>query len=234
MAKRDLEQLRRTPAYPFVEAAHYLNMPVATLRAWCLGQNYYTDDGETRRFQAVIQLDGGPREGLSFLNLIEAHVLAAIRREYEIPLPKVRQAVSYVAEHLNVQRPLADVTFETNGVNLFITTLDQVLNVTRAGQAEIEQFLRAYLRRVERDTHGIPIKLFPFTRSEAALDSPTPVEMDPRIAFGRPVIRGRAVPTAVLAERFKAGDSIAFLAEDLEIAGDVVEDAIRCELERAA
>jgi uncharacterized protein (DUF433 family) len=234
MEKRSLDELRRTPAYPFNEAAHYLNMPITTLRAWCLGQNYYPHGDKPRRFAPVIHLDGGPREGLSFLNLVEAHVLAAIRREHEVPLPKVRQAVSYLGEQLKVERPLADVTFETDGVHLFVRRLNQLLNVTLGGQVTSEELMRAHLKRIERDTAGLPIKLFPFTRAEARLDSPMPVEMDPRISFGRPVVRGRAVPTQVLAERFKAGDSIAFLAEDLEIEREVVEDALRCELERAA
>ena len=49
------------------------------------------------------------------------------------------------------------------------------------------------------------------------MDAPTPVEMDPRIAFGRPVLVGRGVPTAVLADRFKAGDTMTELAADFEV-----------------
>lgn len=76
MAKLDLDKLRRTPAYPFVEGAHYLYLPVSTLRAWCLGQGY-AYKGKRRRFKQIIKLDGKRGEGLSFLNLVEAHVLAA-------------------------------------------------------------------------------------------------------------------------------------------------------------
>jgi uncharacterized protein (DUF433 family) len=233
VVKRDLDELRRTPAYPFVEAAHYLNLPASTLRAWCLGQDY-GPAGHTKRFQPVIQLDGQKREGLSFLNLVEAHVLAAIRRKYEIPLPKVRDSLAYVQQRLNVTRPLADVTFQTDGVSLFVEALGRILNVTRDGQIEIEQSLRAHLHRIERDLNHVPIKLFPYTQTGTPLDGPMPVEIDPTIAFGRPVIRGRATPTAVLADRFKAGDSIRDLSDDLGLPSDVVEDAIRCELERAA
>jgi uncharacterized protein (DUF433 family) len=32
--------------------------------------------------------------------------------------------------------------------------------------------------------------------------------MDPRIDLGRPVLKSSAVPTAVIAERYKAGESI--------------------------
>jgi uncharacterized protein (DUF433 family) len=233
MAKRDLDKIRRTPAYPFVEAAHYLNLPVSTLRAWCLGQDY-APDRKTKRFVPLIKLDGERGQGLSFLNLVEAHVLAAIRRKYAIPLPKVREALSYVSRKLGVGRPLADVTFQTDGVGLFVEELGRLINVVKDGQVEMAHLLRAYLHRIERDPEHVPIKLFPFTRTDDMADAPAPIEIDPTIAFGRPVIRGRAVPTAVLADRFKAGDSILVIAEDMEISSDVIEDAIRCELERAA
>jgi hypothetical protein len=91
MTKRSAKAILSTPAYPFVEAAHYLSVPLSTLRAWCLGQGY-REDGKTRRFQPLIRLDGNDRRALSFLNLVEAHVLAAIRRQHHVPLPKVRQA----------------------------------------------------------------------------------------------------------------------------------------------
>jgi uncharacterized protein (DUF433 family) len=207
-------------------------MPASTLRAWCVGQNYYIK-GAAKRFRPLIRLDGDGRHGLSFLNLVEAHVLAAIRRKHEIPLPKARRAVEYVKNQLGVKRPFADVAFETNGVDLFVVRLGNIINVTREGQTEIEQFIRAHLQRIERDPAGVPIKLFPFTRSQT-LDAPSPVEIDPTVAFGRPVVRTTAVPTAVLADRFKAGESIGDLASDLAIAPDVIEDALRCELERVA
>jgi uncharacterized protein (DUF433 family) len=38
--------------------------------------------------------------------------------------------------------------------------------------------------------------------------------MDPRVEFGRPVLKVSAVPTAVIADRYKAGESIADLADD--------------------
>jgi len=229
----DLDMLRRTPAYPFVEAAHYLHLPVSTLRAWCVGQSY-SYKGEARQFRAIIRLDGARGEGLSFLNVIEAHVLAAIRRIHGVPLPKVRKALDYVITKLNVERPLADVRFETNGVDLFVRHLGTLLNVSRGGQVEWESILQAHLSRVERDSADVPIKLFPFTRTHATADAPAPVVMDPRIAFGRPVLKDRGVPTAVLADRFKAGDTLHELAEDYETSTDAIEEAIRCELDRRA
>jgi len=53
--------------------------------------------------------------------------------------------------------------------------------------------------------------------------------IDPRVAFGRPVIAGSGIPTAEVAERFNAGESINDLARDYERAPADIEEAIRCE-----
>jgi uncharacterized protein (DUF433 family) len=219
------EALLTTPAYPFVEAAHYLHIPVTTLRAWCLGQ---------RGFRPVIRLDGKRSEGLSFLNMIEAHILSAIRREHRIPLPKVREALRYVSKRLDMDRPLAQAQFVTQGVDLFVEVLDRILNVSKGGQVEIAELIRVHLQRIERDTSGVPIRLYPFTRKQADKEAIKSVVMDPRIAFGRPVLVGTAVPTSVLADRFKAGDTLIDLAKDYGAQPEAIEEAIRCEFDRQA
>lgn len=234
MPRLDLDVLRRTPAYPFAEAAHYLVLPTSTLRAWCLGQTYTDRQGVRRPFRPVIKLDAQRGEGLSFLNVVEAHVLAAIRRTHGIPLHKVRAALDYVRRELEIDRPLVNARFQTNGVDLFVNQLGRLLNVSRDGQEEMVELMRAHLRRVSWGPDGIPIKLYPFTRhaGAASAEAPMPVEMDPRIAFGRPVLVGRAVPTAVLADRFKAGDTLSELARDYDTSTATIEEAIRCELDR--
>jgi uncharacterized protein (DUF433 family) len=73
-----------------------------------------------------------------------------------------------------------------------------------------------------------------FTRKDEVRDQPSPVVVDPNIAFGRPVLAGRSVPTAVLADRFKAGDTLMQLAEDYDTSSQNIEEALRCELERKA
>jgi hypothetical protein len=78
MTKLSAEEVRRTPPYTFSEAAHYLRVPVTTLRAWCVGQDYKSK-GRSKHYHRVVRLDGTSREGLSFLNLVGAHVLSAGR-----------------------------------------------------------------------------------------------------------------------------------------------------------
>jgi len=131
-----------------------------------------------------------------------------------------------------MNRPLAQAQFGTHGVDLFVEELDRILNVSRHGQVEMGELIRVHLQRIERDPHGVPIKLYPFTRKQPRKESLKSVVMDPRIAFGRPVLVGTAVPTTVLADRFKAGDSLNDLAEDYGAQPQAIEEAIRCEFDR--
>jgi uncharacterized protein (DUF433 family) len=233
MARRRADKVLATPAYPLVEAAHYLNLPLSTLRAWSLGQPLRAD-AKSRRFQPLIHLDGDQRRALSFLNLVEAHVLAALRRQHHVPLPTVRRALDYVARRLRSSRPLAEIKFQTDGVDLFVDRLGALINVSQAGQTEMAEVMRQHLKRIERNAQNVPIRLFPFTRSDEKGEQPASIVIDPYVAFGRPVLAGRAVPTAVLADRFKAGDSFEQLAGDYETSPQAIEEALRCELERQA
>ncbi len=58
--------------------------------------------------------------------------------------------------------------------------------------------------------------------------------MDPAVAFGRAVIAGSRVSTAEVADRYKAGDSIADLVQDHARTWAEIEEAIRCELDLKA
>lgn len=147
------------------------------------------------------------------------------------PAAKVRQALAYTSERLGIERPLAHASFQTDGVDLLVEKLGKLINVSQSGQLEMATLLRAYLKRIKRDSSGLPVKLYPFTRMSVTEDAPAPVEINPRVAFGRPVIVGSAVPTAILADRFKAGDTLVDLSKDYEISKDAIEEAIRCELD---
>src|SRR2546426_6154875 len=96
---------RNEPAYPLTEAARYLKLPVATLRAWTLGRAYPTTRGESH-FRPLIRPASGKPPVLSFSNLIEAHVLRALRMEHGVSVKAVRQAVEFAERTLNIERLL--------------------------------------------------------------------------------------------------------------------------------
>ena len=75
--------------------------------------------------------------------------------------------------------------------------------------------------------------LFPFTRVRLE-ESPRIVFMDPRFAFGRPVVSRKRIPTSVLGERYQAGDSVDDLASDYGCPRLEIEEGIRCEFDLKA
>ncbi len=224
-SQRDIREL---PAYSIAEAAHYLAMPKSTLRSWLLGQKYKTTTGE-RFFKPVIEIADKKGKQLSFLNLVEAHVLDAIRHEHEVSLPRVRKALDYLRETFRLKRPLVEEQFATDGLNLFVERYGKLLNISQEGQYAIRELLESHLRRIERDRSGLPIKLYLFTRKHN-MNEPSAVVVDPAVSFGRPVLKGTGIATAIIAERYKAGESIDSLAEDYDRPRAEIEEAIRCEL----
>jgi uncharacterized protein (DUF433 family) len=60
------------------------------------------------------------------------------------------------------------------------------------------------------------------------------MDIDPRISFGRPVIAGTRIATAVIGERWRAGESVEALAADYGRSLAEIEEAIRCETTQAA
>jgi uncharacterized protein (DUF433 family) len=231
MAKATVDP-RLAPAYSVGEAARYLHMPVATLRSWLVGR-IYPVAGEPKRSRPLIHMDDSESGYLSFINLVEGHVLAGIRRRHGVKLPKVRKALDYVQHHLRIHRPLIEETFQTDGLDLFVERYGELINASRQGQQAIKQIVSAYLQRIERDSKGLPIKLYPFTRDSNAETAPAAdpriVVMNPTVSFGRPVIEGTGIPVSSIYERYLAGDSVAELAQDFRLDVTEIEEAIRCE-----
>lgn len=147
-------------------------------------------------------------------------------------MPKVRSAITLVRKRFKVDRPLISEQFATNGVDLFVERYGKLLNVNRDGQVEMRELLAASLKRIERDDHGIPIRLFPFTRN-AIDDAPRLIVIDPDMGFGRPVIAGTGLVTEEIAARYKAGESVAELAHDYGRPVEEIDEALRCELQAA-
>lgn len=236
MAAGTLIFIHDNPAYTASEAARILGLPVATLKAWSFGQAYrLPSSGALRRSRAVIRPADAKRRLLSFANLCELHVLSAIRRHHKIPLPKVRASVDYVRGKLGSDRPLLDRDFKTNGIDLFVSHASTLLNVSQQGQEAMRGEFETALARIERDHSGAPIRLFPFSRSSSAdKNQPKTVVIDPRLAFGRPVISETAVPTAIIIDRFRAGDSMAEMAGDYGVRKEDIEEALRFEQRLAA
>lgn len=221
---------REIPTYGIWESAHLLKIPPATLKSWIRGRKYPTEHG-TKTFEPLIMLPDQNLPLLSFVNLVEAHVLDAIRYKHKIPLPNVRSAIEHLRDKYGSQHPLAEFWFQQAGLDLIVDIAGQLENVTKKGQFEIREWITAYLTRIERDPTGSAVALYPYlTRHPQQVEGePKLVLIDPRISFGKAILVGAGVPTAVVADRHKAGETYAELALDYGCEASEIKEAVRYE-----
>lgn len=221
------------PAYPIGEAAQFLWVQQKALRRWATGE-------AGRR--PVIRIADRDQRLLSFLNLAELHVLSFLR-DQRVSLRNIRRAVDWLVSEVGADHPhpLLALELATDGVNIFATELtgpDALVNISKHGQLAMAELIRAHLRRLDLDakTNDV-LRLYPFpwkVRSAAeASQQPKPITIDPRIAFGRPVLAGTRVPTAEIAERISVGEPIASIAEDMRLDATQVEAALRFHVKAA-
>jgi uncharacterized protein (DUF433 family) len=67
------------------------------------------------------------------------------------------------------------------------------------------------------------VRLYPFPTE--ARTGHRPIAIDANIAFGRPVLVARGISTHAIAERLDAGESVADLAADYDLAPSDIEQA---------
>lgn len=209
------------PAYTLPEAAALVGLHPSTLRSWVRGRKFSLRGGGERRTAPII-VAASP-DALSFTNVVEAHVLTAMRRKYKLDLKTIRDAVRYVTRVLAVEHPLARIKFKTDEVNLFVEHLGALISASEEGQIGMREVLDTYLERVEYGDDGRAVRFFPLYREAA----PRIVVVDPRRAFGRPVLHGTSAPVVDIRSRFEHGDSVHVLAKDYGVTAGQIEEALR-------
>jgi uncharacterized protein (DUF433 family) len=205
----------------------------STVRAWVFGTSYGPADAQ-RRFKPVV-IAASPRDRtLSFTNLVEIHILTALRREHGVTLPKIRSAITFLGRELGVTHPLARAEMQTDGTDIFIERLGRLLSASQDGQAVMREAVEARLERV-RYEQGAAVRLFPLTRA-APVPSPATVAIDPRHHFGRPYLASCGIETEAVTNLHLGGDSIADIAHEFGASEAEIEEALRYEhlRERAA
>lgn len=220
-------------AYSVVDAAWYLQLPASTVRSWVFGRTYATRAGK-RDWAPVIRLDDPERGLLSFRNLIEVHVLSGLRRKHQVRLDAVRKAIRFLEGKFGTEHPLAVQPMSASGGHIFVEKYGTLMNISSDGQLGMSEVLNMYLERVARDAKGVPIKLYPFSSTQPSRQDPRVVVIDPMVKFGRPCIEGKGVPTSIIADRYKAGESMELLADDFACSAAQIEEAVRYEFRRVA
>jgi uncharacterized protein (DUF433 family) len=216
---------RDVPSYTLAEAARYLRLPTATLRSWVLGRVYPTAEG-SGRFPPLIQPASRQPPLLAFSNLIEAHVLRSLRTDHGVPVKALRSALTYAEKTLGISRLLLRPELRADAGKVFLDRYGELIELTASGQLAMRRLLDEHLKRVEwDDSSRFPVRLYPFL-STAAPTEERPIVIDPRIAFGRPIVLRKGISTSAIVGRVDAGESVEDIAADYELRSSEIEQAV--------
>ncbi len=207
------------PLYGLSEAALYLRLPIKTLEYWAFGR---------KPISPVIRAASKQPRSLSFMNLLECHMLASMRSLYDLRLPKIRRAVAHLSKTSGFKHPLIEEPLYTNRIDVLIKQIDKLVNLSRDGQLVIPEIVEAHLERVEYDKTIGAFKFYPFVHEKSA-GEPKLIVINPSLGFGKPVIAGTGISTAVIASRFNARESVPDLAKEYGLETQQIEEAIRWE-----
>ena len=214
----------KVPLFTLRESAAYLRTPVSTLHAWA-----HPKDGEPL---VTVFPRAGRVATVPFVGFAEAFVLGALRSA-GVPMQRIRPAVAKLSAEIGLDHALASQQVYTDGAELIFDYATQsddeaMLTVVRTGQQHFAEIIRDYLKRITYGDDGWAerLRLPAYTKAE--------VTVDPRQAFGQPLVVHGGARVEDVVDRFQAGDGFAEIASDFGVPAEEVEDVIRVALRIAA
>ena len=224
-------ELSRTGIYGVREAADLIGVSMQKIRAWMEGW-------PRAAAPSLIDNDLGwvdDRLAFSFANLMELRFVAFFTGA-GVRLAEIRSIMDEVRTEIQRPHPFAtDLVFKTDGEKVVaeIARNNGISDIydLRSKNFEIGSVVYKSLKDgIVYDPTGDAKAWFP--RQSLAPN----VIVDARLAFGRPVIRGRGIPTEAIADAARAEGSVEAAAELFEIPRKWAQQAVDFEahLRRAA
>lgn len=213
--------------YTMPQVDRLLGLAAGTSRRWIDG---YERSGTV--YRPIVRAESTDDSLLTWGEFVETRLLAEYR-DSGVKIFRLRQVVDELRRELSVRYPLAyeQQFLHAEGKELIrrvqdVAGLDRQLRivVTRNDQILLAEPAEGFVQAARFDS------------GKVATITPDPripeVVVDPLRASGDPVVR--AVPTEILAEQARAGDSPERLADLYDLPIDQVEAAMRFERQHAA
>ncbi len=163
---------------------------------------------------------------LSFTNLIEAHVLRALRTGHDVVrMSLVREAIDFAQTEFGIDRLLVSPDLRMSAGTLFLDRYSDLLELSPSQQFAIRTVLEQFLERVEYDDLALPSEFYPFGKTPRIRDGRV-ILLSPFVSFGRPVLVRRGISTRAIAQRLDAGESQEAILEDYGITSDELAEAV--------
>jgi uncharacterized protein (DUF433 family) len=212
--------------YGMAQVDRLLGMKPGTARRWIDG---YERGG--RQYPPVVRLERTGHELVTWGEFVETRLLSEFR-DAGASMQKLRPAIDKLREEFHPVYPLAYARpfLDTHGRELVLKVQEDVglhrelsIVVVRSGQIVLTNPAEGFVESAEFEG-GQVRRIRPVT-------SIAEVVLDPLRQFGEPVVRG--LRTEIVAEQYRAGESIAAIADIYELPVALVEAALRYELVRA-
>ncbi len=158
-------------------------------------------------------------------------MLRSLRTDHGVPVKAMRSALAYAERALGIDRLLLRAELRAHAGKVFLDRYGQLIELSASGQLAMRRLFDEHLKRVEWDSSKFPVRLYPFLSAAAPSDG-RPIVIDPRIAFGRPVVQRKGISTSAITERIDAGETVNDVAADYDLGPSEIEQAIL--YERAA
>ena len=213
-----IEAWRTQPMYTFGEAARLSGVAPATVRNWVRG--YTVRD---RSVPPLFESAAKDAARVSFLQLIEIVVAARFRKK-RFTFKRVRAAYDSARAEWNLAYPFAHLRLEGLGGHIVRrleteSAGESLQAVDSPKQWSLPGLVLGVVRQLDYESE-LAAKWYPAGKA-------TPVVIDPRVSSGLPTIMDRGVTVGSLLKRWKAGHTIAFIADDFDMKADVVERALQ-------
>lgn len=208
-------------------AARLVGAHPNTVRGWVEGYR-------KTKIGPVIDRDFEGTGALSFLDLMELRFISFFRSQ-GVGMPTIRLAAENLRRDLGVQHPLAvsSEKYVTDRKRIFGRSAqqegDDLTFDMVSGQHEMWDMIEQTVEKgvvFDPSTHLASLW---HPRADAFPE----VIIDPRVAFGKPTVRGTRIPTSVLFQQFKADGSKQQVADWFEVDEEIVSTAIAFEIEAA-
>lgn len=226
----NVNDLLERPTYLMADVDSLLQLARGTARRWIDG---YERGG--RIYPPVVRPDQTGDDVVTWGEFVEARLLAEYRRDGALML-NMHRAVVRLRVEFGTRYPLAHARpfLEVDGRELLRRVQEEVgvespyrLVVVRNNQAVLAPESEDFVHSAEfSEMDGVVERLSPAADLKQ-------VVFDPLRRSGTPVIRGRGVPTDVIAEQLRAGETIRSIVDSFELSPLEVEAAIRYELGRS-
>jgi uncharacterized protein (DUF433 family) len=204
-----------------------MEIPASTLRAWTVGQSYAGKD-DVGIFVPVLRRPLEEEGRLSFHNLIEAHILRALRTIHDVSLSTIREAIAGAEKDLGIPRLLLDPRLTTSARQLFLDRYTDIVELSRSQQIAMRSILEQYLERIEYDGTRLPSQFFPFERLPENTGRKV-ILITPFVSFGRPILTRTGISTRAITQRLDAGESPDEIVRDYDLTEAELEEAVRFE-----